>query len=200
MEGKQITGVLVVGGGAIALLYFFGKKPLTVPGAAPGVTGTLASLLSPGQGGPATVNAGGRVIAAAPKPTAYGSAPALPASTAGSSGSFPNIIAGAASLLSSLGKAVAPGPGQAPAQPVSSTPIFSLGQTQGLANLSALTARTQDEFSQVSTYDALPNTLVDPGYGSTAPDLSSLVSGLDSTSLPSLNFGDASTSDEWQFS
>src|SRR5579859_4605053 len=105
MNGSQVTGVLVVGGGAIALLYFFGKKPLTVPGAAPGVTGSLASLLSPGAGGPATVNAGGRTIAAAPRPVAYGAgSPALPASVAGSSGSFPNIIAAAGALLAGIGK------------------------------------------------------------------------------------------------
>ncbi len=198
MEGKQITGVVIVGGGAILLLYALRKKSsaLTAPGAAPGVTGSLAALLAPGRGGPATVNAGGSVIAPAQRPTAYGAgSPQLPASVAGSSGSFPNIVASAGALLAGIGKIVSPGPGQAPAQPVNNTPVFSIGQTQGLANLSALTARTQDELSQQSTYIGGDNTLVDPGYGSPAPDLPSLVSGLDTASLPDLSGLDTSALD-----
>jgi hypothetical protein len=191
MESGKITGALLVGGSVIALFYFVSqKKTLTgasaVAGAPPGVTGSLRALLPPGLGGPATVNAGGRTIAAAPPPGS--SIGAIGAINAGSSGSFPNIVASAAALLGNFGRAITPGPSQAPAKPVATGAFFSIGQTQGLADLSALTARTQDELSTVSTYDALPNTLVDPGYGSQSPDLAGLVAGLDTASIPTFDF------------
>jgi hypothetical protein len=189
---QRIVGLLVVGFAILALWYFLTKKSTATQaaGAPAGIGGTLASILSPGQGGPATVNAGGNIIAAAPRP---GSTIQYTAPSGGSSGSWPNIVGNAAALVSALGRAITPGPGQAPAPAVdtSSQPTFTIGQTQGLADLSALTAKTQDQTAQISTYDALPSQLVDPGYGSASPDLAANVTGIDTSAIPTLDFATA---------
>lgn len=177
MGTEKVVGLLIVGTAAIGVVYYMKKNTTTAA--------TAAATLSPGRGGPATVNAGGRIIAAPPiRPST-----AQPAS--GSSGSIPNIIAAAAALFNPTAHAT-PGPAQAKTTPVDNTPVFTLGQTQGLADLSALQARTQDQLAAMPNsgvvMEATSSTLVDPGYGSPSPDLSAMVTGLDTSSLPSLDF------------
>jgi hypothetical protein len=177
METEKVVGLLIFGTAAIGVVYYLKKNTTTAA--------TAAATLSPGRGGPATYNAGGRTIAAPPiRPSS-----AQPAG--GSSGSIPNIIAAAAALFNTSAH-TSPGPAQAATTPVNNTPVFTFGQTQGLADLSALQARTQDQLAAMPNagvvYETTPSTLVDPGYGSPSPDLSAMVTGLDTSSLPALDF------------
>jgi hypothetical protein len=186
VERSKIVGLLLVGFALLGVWYFVFRNKTTVAGAPAGVTGSLAALLHPGAGGPATVNAQGNIISPVRPNVAF------PSASAGSSGSFPNIVGNASALVSAIGNAIQPGPGQAPAPAVSSSATVTVGQAQGLADLSALTTSTQIQTQQISTYDALPSTLVDPGYGAPSPDIAANVTGLDTAALPALDFSDAS--------